>query len=84
MKVDTVITIKNDIKYLLLLESELTIDGYFLAVRLDNNGEPTNNYTVFQEVKKDGKTFIKNIKDPLVLNELLRDYRSQYEDIVQN
>lgn len=80
MKIDTVITLKDNKKYLLLLESDLDLEGYFLAVALDEKEEPTNNYAVFQEVEKDGKTFVKKIDDPLVLNQLLEDYKLQYQE----
>lgn len=83
MKVDTVITLKNGKKYLLLLESELELEGYFLGVLLNEKDEPTNNYIVFQEVKKDGKTFTKKVDDVLILNELLQDYKLQYEDMYE-
>lgn len=80
MKIDTIITLKNDKKYLLLLESELDLEGYFLAVQLDDKNEPTSNYAVLEEVKKDNRMFVKKIDDPLILNQLLEDYKIQYEE----
>ncbi len=81
MKEDTVITIRNGKKYLLLLESEDTTESYYLAVLLDEKNEPTSNYAVLEEVEKDGKTFVKRISDPLILNQLLADYRAQFNDM---
>lgn len=83
MEVDKVITLKNGKKYLLLLESELTLEGYYLAVLLDDNEEPTNTYTVLQEIEQNGKLYTKKINDTLILNELLVDYRSQHEDMLE-
>lgn len=83
MKVDTVIKLKENNKYLLLLESELDLEGYFLAVQLDEKDEPTKNYAILQEVEKDGKTFVKKIDDPLIMDKLLEDYRQQYDDIFE-
>ncbi len=83
MEVDNVITLKNGKKYLLLLESELTLEGYFLAVLLDKDEEPTNTYTVLQEIHRNGKIFTKKINDALILNELLVDYRSQHDDMLE-
>lgn len=80
MKVDTVITLKNNKKYLLLLESELELDGYFLAVELDEKNVPTNTYAVLENVEKDGKQFVKKVDDALILNQLLEDYKIQYEE----
>ncbi len=81
MREDTVITINNGKKYLLLLESEDTTESYFLAVLLDEKEEPTNNYAVLEEVEKEGKTFIRRVSDPIILNQLLADYKSQYNDL---
>ncbi len=81
MKTDTVIELKDNNSYLLLLESELDAEAYFLANQLDANNEPTNNYAVIQEVRKDNKTFAKKIDDPIILNKLLEDYRLQYEEL---
>lgn len=83
MKVDTVIKLKENNKYLLLLESELDLEGYFLAVQLDEKDEPTKNYAILQEVEKDGKTFVKKIDDPLIMDKLLEDYRQQYDDMFE-
>lgn len=83
MKEDTVITINNGKKYLLLLESEDTTESYFLAVLLDEKEEPTNNYAVLEEVEQEGKTFVKSVNDPIILNQLLADYKSQYNDLYE-
>ncbi len=80
MKIDTVITLKDNRKYLLLLESDLDLEGYFLAVQLDEKEEPMNTYAVLQDIEKDGKHFVKKIEDPGILNQLLEDYRIQYDE----
>lgn len=82
MKVDSIIKLENGKKYLLLLKSELTLDGYFLAVLLDEKEEPTSTYTIFKEIERDGRLIVKRIEDPLILNELLADYQNQYEDML--
>lgn len=80
MKIDTVITLKDNRKYLLLLESDLDLEGYFLAVQLDEKEEPMNTYAVLQDIEKDDKHFVKKIEDPGILNQLLEDYRIQYDE----
>jgi hypothetical protein len=80
MKVDNVITLSNGKNYLLLLEDDFMEEDYFLSVLLDEKNEPTNEYAVFKEVKKNGETFVKKENNPTVLNQLLEDYRIQYED----
>ena len=80
MQVDRVITLANGKKYLLLLEDDTMEDNYFLSVAIDENNEPTNEYIVLQEINKNGKTFTKKVNDPLILNQLLEDYRNQYNE----
>ena len=80
MKVDSIITLSNGKNYLLLLEDDFMEEDYFLSVLLDEKNEPTKEYAVFKEVKKNGETFVKKEINPMVLNQLLEDYRIQYED----
>ncbi len=84
MKVDEIITLANNQKYGLLLESELTEEDYFLAVLLNEKEEPTNTFAVFEQIIKDGKIFTKKIKDPFILNQLINDFRLQQEDLAEN
>lgn len=80
MKPNMTITLKDNRKYLLLLESELDLEGYFLAVQLDNEDNPTNTYAVLQSVEKDGREYVKKIDNILILNQLYEDYRLQYDE----
>lgn len=83
MEIDKVVTLKNGKKYLILLESELYEDGYFLANVLDEDERPTNDYAILQDIEKEGRHFVKKVDDPMILNELLADYMSQYEDMME-
>lgn len=82
MEPDMLVSLKNGQKYGILLESEETKDDYFLAVLLDEQEEPTNTYAVLEKVESDGRQFVRKVEDPLILNELLTDYQSQYEDLL--
>lgn len=84
MKVDEIITLANNQKYGLLLESELTEEDYFIAVLLNEKEEPTNTFAVFEQVIRDDKIYTKKIKDPFILNQLINDFRLQQEDITEN
>lgn len=81
MTEDTVVELTNNKKYLILLESEIKADNYFLAVLLDENEKTTNSYTVLQYDENTGNVI--RVDNALVLNELLADYTSQYEDLVE-
>ena len=80
MKVDTIITLANNKNYLLLLEDDLMDEDYFLSVLLDSNDEPTDEYAVLKEIKKNGDTYIQKINNPVILSQLLEDYKIQYEE----
>ena len=54
MKVDTVITLDNDVNCLLLEKANYNNDNYFLSVVLDDNEEPSDEYVVLKEIIENG------------------------------
>ena len=77
MNVDEMITLANYVSYGLLLKASLDGDNYFLAVQLDSNEEPTDKYEVLKEVNDQGEISVLIERDPLILNELLKQYQEQ-------
>ena len=77
MNVDEMITLANNDSYGLLLKASLDEDNYFLAVQLDSNEEPTDKYEVLKEVNDQGEISVLIERDPLILNELLKQYQEQ-------
>ena len=78
MKVDTVVTLADGRNYLLLLQDEFMEEEYFLSVLLNDMDEPTLEYAVLKQiVKKDG-VYIQRIKNPIILSQLLEDYKTKY------
>ncbi len=77
MNVDEMITLANNVSYGLLLKASLDEDNYFLAVQLDSNEEPTDKYEVLKEVNDQGEISVLIERDPLILNELLKQYQEQ-------
>lgn len=80
MKVDEMITLSDGKSYGLLLDTEIESGKYFLAVLLNSNEEPTNNFKVFKETIKNNESFVEEEKDPFVLNKLLEDYYLQIDE----
>ncbi|MDO4963129.1 MAG: hypothetical protein Q4E75_03430 [bacterium] len=78
MKIDSVIHLKNQESYLLLLQDKELNGKYFLAVLLDQDNNPTDKYEVFMEDNKDGRLFVKKVRDEEILKQLLIDYQKQY------
>lgn len=81
MQVDEMITLENGKKYGLLLESELENNKYFLAVMVDDNEEPLNDFKVFKEMVKNNETFVLEEKDPLILDKLLEEYYLELDEV---
>lgn len=75
------ITLENGKKYGLLLESELENNKYFLAVMVDDNEEPLNDFKVFKEMVKNNETFVLEEKDPLILDKLLEEYYLELDEV---
>lgn len=80
MEVDNIITLADGKEYGLLLESDLNNNTYFLAVQLDKTEQPTNKYKVLKKIEKEGKTFVVEETDPIILNSLLEDFSLQADD----
>ena len=67
MKVDTVITLENDVNCLLLEKATLEDKNYFLSVVLTDTEEPSDEYVILQElIEDDGEYVIKVTDEPTV------------------
>lgn len=80
MKVDEIIDLENGTSYLLLLDSKINNNNYFLAVRLDENEEPTNDYIVLKEINENNETYTQKVTDPIILSKLIEEYSLDYEE----
>ena len=56
MKVDTVITLDNDINCLLLEKAVYNTDNYYLSVVLDDSEEPSDEYVVLKEIVENNES----------------------------
>ena len=81
MKIDDIISLENGKDYGLLLESVRDDVRYFLAVLVDKEEKPLDEYIVLEEVVEDDETYVQKINDPLILNQLMEDYSLQLEDL---
>ena len=72
-----IITLADDSNYGILLETELDDNVYYLVVELDEDEQPKNSFKVLKEINENGKTFVKEEIDPIILNKLLDDYRKK-------
>ena len=63
MKVDTVITLENNINCLLLEKATLENENYFLAVVLNETEEPSDDYVVLKEKLDNDKQYVIKVED---------------------
>lgn len=84
MKVDTVITLENDVNCLLLEKANYENDNYFLSVVLDDLEEPSDEYVVLKEIIEDNQNYVMRVVDENVLAELIKMFTKTFGDTVQN
>ncbi|HIU11645.1 MAG TPA: hypothetical protein IAB65_02980 [Candidatus Onthocola stercorigallinarum] len=71
MKVDTVITLENNINCLLLEKATLENENYFLAVVLNETEEPSDDYVVLKEKLDNDKQYVIKVEDANTLAKLV-------------
>ena len=84
MKVDTVITLENDINCLLNEKANYENDNYFLSVVLDEYEEPSDEYVVLKEIVEDNQNYVMRVMDESVLAELLKLFTKSFGEKVAN
>ena len=84
MKVDTVITLDNDINCLLLEKAELNNNNYFLSVVLDESEEPSDEYVVLKEINEGVDNYVMRVDDESTLMELVKLFTKSFGEKVQN
>lgn len=77
MNVNDIIVLENNKNYLLLLDTVIKADKYYLAVELDNNENPTNNYVVVKEEKEGNDIYMEITEDPYIYSELIKMHSEQ-------
>ena len=82
MKVDSVITLDNDISCLLLEKVTYENDNYFLAVLLTEENEPKDEYVIFKEIIENDEKYVEKVENTDVLNELLKLFTKSFNNMV--
>lgn len=84
MKVDTVITLDNDVNVLLIDKATYNDNNYFLAIELDSNEEPTDKSAILKEIIDTDGTYVEKENDPKILEELFNMFAKSFEKFVAN
>lgn len=80
MKPNEIIDLENNTSYLLLLDNEIDNENYFLAVRLEKDDTPTQDYIVLKEINENNESYIQKVNDPFILSKLITEYYLDLEE----
>ncbi len=80
MKPNEIIDLENNTSYLLLLDNKIDNENYFLAVRLEKDDTPTQDYIVLKEINENNESYIQKVNDPFILSKLITEYYLDLEE----
>ena len=55
-----------------------------MAVVLNENEEPSDEYVIFKEVLENGEKYVEKVEDENTLNELLKSFTKSFNQMVNN
>lgn len=84
MEKDTIITLEDNEKYVLLDKVEVENTSYFLALKLTEDEEPTREYELFEEEIEDGDSYMSIVEDPTLKEALMVNFTLNYEEYIEN
>lgn len=80
MKPNEIIDLENNTSYLLLLDNKIDNENYFLAVRLEKDDTPTQDYIILKEMNENNESYIQKVNDPFILSKLITEYYLDLEE----
>ena len=85
MNIDTIITLSDNSKYWLLDKTSIEDKTYFYAVAVkDDLSSVYKEFIFIEELKKDGKIFIKKVEDQEVKDFLLTIFTKEYVESIED
>ena len=79
-RINKIITLKDGKKYIILNQAIYKDTNYFFVVGVTENGEDvTEEFRIVEEVKKDSKKYIRDVKDEKLI-QLLSKYLKPSEE----
>lgn len=78
MEKDTIITLDDNSKYVLLDETKIEDKKYFFAIKLDNEGNPTTSYEIFEEENENGETYMNTLEECPKKEEIFIEFTKNY------
>ena len=84
MEKDTIITLEDNEKYVLLDEVKVNERKYFLALEVTQEEKPTKHYEIFEEEVEDGESYMTIVEDKNLKESLMVNFTLNYEDYIEN
>lgn len=83
MKVDMIVTLKDNKRYILVDESIQNGKKYFLGTRIDEDGKPVAESEIFEELLSNNETYLLPVEDKDVFNTLTAVFISKFKDLMK-
>lgn len=84
MKVDSVITLENDVNCLLLEKVEYENNNYFMAVVLNEEEEPSDEYVIFKEIIENNENYVEKVEDAELFSLLIQLFTTKVDEFVDS
>ena len=84
MKVDSVITLENDVNCLLLEKVEYENNNYFMAVVLNEEEEPSDEYVIFKEIIENNENYVEKVDDAELFSSLIQLFTTKIDEFVDS
>lgn len=78
ISVNTIITLSNKERYMVLNETSFKMNHYFLVMGIDENKEIIQSrVAIFKEIKENDLIYVEKVEDPKLIIELTNILKSQ-------
>ncbi len=78
ISVNTIITLSNKERYMVLNETSFEMNHYFLVMGIDENKEIIQSrVAIFKEIKENDLIYVEKVEDPKLIIELTNILKSQ-------
>lgn len=84
MNINSVITLDNDIKCLLLYKVKYNDINYFLALMLDEDDKPTDDNMILKEIVENGEIFVEREGNEELINNLIPLFTKEINEELKN
>ena len=71
MNIDDIITLEDNVEYMVLDIVELNHERYLYCVEIDSEEMPKQEYKYFKEVIEDGTLYTEEVEDPNILETII-------------